>query len=209
MDNKQLTLRAFGLAAAVGLPIAAFQGYDRWKGTAKAPDAPPPAAMAAAESARAPLPDSSQTPAKGPQAINLVEALSFSATPDWVMRRWPRVSTGLAQLRLQGYRVPLVTGTAENDVAGALTYYFNPQQQVQQITFRGTTGDWRKLAATLTSQHRLTRRLTNDPGLVVFESVHPNGKPASACTIRPVPVVTIADPYHRFDVDLVLERPQG
>jgi len=56
-----------------------------------------------------------------------------------VISRWPRVSAGLAELQLQGYRVPLVSGTTANDLAGALTYYFNSRQQVQRITFQGTT----------------------------------------------------------------------
>ena len=58
-------------------------------------------------------------------------------------------STGLTYLQLQGYRVPLVTGTTLADVAGSLTYYFNAQQRVQRITFRGTTGDPSVLATLL------------------------------------------------------------
>ena len=72
---------------------------------------------------------------------SLAEVLRFDATVDWVLQRWPRVTTGLPYLQLQGYRVPLVTGTGLADVAGSLTYYFNARQQVQRITFRGTTGD--------------------------------------------------------------------
>ncbi len=60
--------------------------------------------------------------------------LRFDVTVEWVMQRWPRVSTGLPYLQLQGYRVPLVTGTKVADLAGSLTYYFNARQQVQRIT---------------------------------------------------------------------------
>ena len=69
---------------------------------------------------------------------SLAEVLRFDVTVEWVMQRWPRVTTGLPQLQLQGYRVPLVTGTSLSDVAGSLTYYFNARQQVQRITLRGT-----------------------------------------------------------------------
>ena len=65
---------------------------------------------------------------------SLAEVLRFDVTVAWVMQRWPRVSTGLPYLQLQGYRVPLVTGTTVADLAGSLTYYFNAQQQVQRIT---------------------------------------------------------------------------
>ena len=65
----------------------------------------------------------------------------FQITPEWIVAHWPAVSTGLAQLQLEGYRVPLVTGTARHDLAGSLTYYFNAEQKLQQITFVGTTGD--------------------------------------------------------------------
>ena len=71
------------------------------------------------------------------------------------MRCWPQVATGLGQLQLQGYRVPLVSGTTEGDVAGSLTYYFNAQQQLQRIAFQGNTGDPRNLIVLLRSRYQL------------------------------------------------------
>ena len=47
----------------------------------------------------------------------------------------------LAELDVQGYRVPLVTGTSRDDLAGSLTYYFDKTHHVTHIHFRGTTGD--------------------------------------------------------------------
>ena len=61
----------------------------------------------------------------------------FQITPESIVAHWPAVSTGLAQLQLEGYRVPLVTGTAKHNLAGSLTWYFNAQQKLQQITFVG------------------------------------------------------------------------
>jgi hypothetical protein len=206
---KMIVYCGLGLAAAVAAPAVLYKGVDFWK-----------TAVRNAAATMPPTPDVAAVPAQpgaGPAAASLdgvpvrtlAEVFNFNVTPDWIMRRWPRVTTGLSHLQLQGYRVPLVTGTAESDLAGSLTYYFSPQQRAERITFCGTTGDSRKLVALLTSQHRLTRRLTNDPGLMVYESVHPNGKPCGACRIRSAPIVKASDAYRRFDVDLVLERPQG
>ena len=134
-------------------------------------------------------------------------AFDFQITPEWIVAHWPAVSTGLAQLQLEGYRVPLVTGTAQYDLAGSLTYYYNAEQRLQRITFLGTTGDPRPLIALLTSRFHLTRRLVNDPGLVVYEAVNSNNQPASSLRIRLAPLAHPNDPYRCYDVELFLERP--
>jgi hypothetical protein len=131
----------------------------------------------------------------------------FQITPEWIVAHWPAVSTGLAQLRLEGYRVPLVTGTAQSDLAGSLTYYFNAEQKLQQITFIGTTGDPRPLIGLLSSRFQLTRRLANDPGLVVYEAVHENNQPASSLRIRLAPLAQSNDLYRCYDIELSLVRP--
>ncbi len=148
-------------------------------------------------------------PSEGVPTVELAEALRFDITPGWVMTRWPRVSAGLAELQLQGYRVPLVTGTAEDDLAGALTYYFNPRQQVERITFRGTTGNAGKLVEYLVRQYRFGRRLTNDPRIFRFEVPSPRGEPQSWLEIRPVGVIKASEPFRRLNVVLVLHRPQS
>ena len=146
-------------------------------------------------------------PAESPPPVELAEALRFDITPGWVMTRWPRVSAGLAELELQGYRVPLVTGIAEDDVAGALTYYFNARQQLERITFRGTTGNAGKLIDYLVRQYRFGRRLTNDPRIFRFEVPGPRGEPQSWLEIRPAGVVKSSEPFRRLTVVLVLHRP--
>lgn len=213
---RKAILSIMGLAAAATFPAIYFGATDFWKkasgkGTAAAgPAATAPAAPGtpAAPATSTPL----QPPAlalEGTAVRDLTEVLRFDVTPQWIMGRWPRVSTGLAQLQLQGYRVPLVTGTAENDLAGALTYYFNPQMQVQRITFHGTTGDASKLVNVVAARFQLTRRLTNDPGLIVYEAVNSSGKPASALRLRSAPIIKASEPYKRFEVELVLERPEA
>jgi hypothetical protein len=146
-------------------------------------------------------------PAAASPTLPLSEALRFDVSTDWIVARWPRVSAALGQLQLQGYRVPLVTGTAENDVAGALTYYFNPRQQVQRITFYGTTGNAREIVDLVTRRFGLARRLTNDPSVFLYEIPAEKGKSVSQLWIRPAPVLTHNDPYRRFEVAMVLERP--
>jgi hypothetical protein len=138
------------------------------------------------------------------QCQDLAEVLRFEVTAAWILGRWPSVSTGLSQLDLQGYRVPMVTGAAEDDLAGALTYYFNSRQQVQRITFYGTTGDPDKLIRLLAARYRFGRRLTNDPSLFRYEVAEPKGPPKSHLDIR---LVRPTLPAQRFDVSLLIERP--
>jgi hypothetical protein len=204
-----------GLIAAVAVPAICFMGWDLWKKAgAKADGSGPPAAIAGeAATGGAPQAGTAASPGapggnvEGPNVRDLAEILRFDLTPDWIMRRWPWVSTNLAQLQLQGYRVVLVTGTAETDLAGALTYYFNARQQLQQITFQGTTGDARNLVAFLERQYQFTRRFTNDPALAVYESVHADGKPAGGAQITSAGIIKASEPYNRFQVELWLERP--
>jgi hypothetical protein len=139
---------------------------------------------------------------------DVADVLRFDVTPDWIVHNWPRVSTGLAHLPLQGYRVPLVTGTAQDDLAGSLTYYFNPHQQVQRITFSGTTGNTGKLVNLVKARFGFTRRLTNDPGVFLYELPDSKGRVNSFVWIRPARVVRANDPYRRFEVALLIERPE-
>ena len=52
-----------------------------------------------------------------------------------------------AELDLQGYRVAYVSGTAETDIAGSLSYYFDNTHRLRRIAFNGTTGDARRLVS--------------------------------------------------------------
>jgi len=180
---------------------------------AKVPIMPQPAKspnLTSASATEGPLaatkPDSA-SPESIPVA-DLREVLRFDVTPGWIMRRWPRVSAGLSQLQLQGYRVPLVTGTAEDDLAGALTYYFNPRQEVERITFQGTTGDPRRLVELLVSSHGFVRRLVNEPGSLVCEAPGSDGQCRGELWVRPSRVIRADATSERFQVTLVLNRPE-
>ena len=77
----------------------------------------------------------------GPPQLQLDEVFRFDLTPRAITDRWNRVSTGMGDVRYQGYRVPLVTGPTAADLAGSLTYYFDSGPRLRRITFVGTTGD--------------------------------------------------------------------
>jgi hypothetical protein len=143
---------------------------------------------------------------EGPAAQNLAEVIQFDGSPAWVMARWPRVTAGLADLDLQGYRVPLVSGTSQDDLAGSLTYYFDKNQRIARIIFHGSTGDPRKLIALVTSRYSFEPQKTDDPSLTLFQAKW-NGKPHSELRIRPARVVRANQPYARFEVDLAMKRP--
>lgn len=145
---------------------------------------------------------------EGAPLYDLGEVFRFDITPGWVIRRWSRVSSGLGNLQLQGYRVPLVTGTREDDLAGSLTYYFNPQQQVQQIAFQGTTGDARRLIQFLMKRYQFGRQIANDPGIFLYQVPSSSGPAKSELTVRPAGIVSVHQPRERFDVALVIARPE-
>lgn len=138
-------------------------------------------------------------------SVDLAEVLRFDVSTGWILSRWDRVSAGLADLDLQGYRVPLVTGTGYDDVAGSLTYYFDKQQKVQRITFRGTTGNPRKLVALVTNRYGLMRQATDDPAVFIYQA-NWNGKPESELRIKPARVVRADLPYARYQLELALRR---
>ncbi len=210
---RLMAFSVLGLVVAAATPIVLFTAPDfvkavrqQWTSTSAVAPAETPGQASGLNTA-APGATNSVTAWEGEPVDDLAEVLRFDVTPHWIMRRWPRVSTGLAELPLQGYRVPLVTGTAESDVAGSLTYYFNAQQQVQRITFHGTSGDVRELVGAMTSRYRFARKLTNDPGMFVYEAPSSSGKPSGWLKITTAGVFKASEPHRRFRVDLSMERP--
>ncbi|MHB8901398.1 MAG: DUF6690 family protein, partial [Thermoguttaceae bacterium] len=145
-------------------------------------------------------------PLEGAEVEQFWEVFRFDLTPNFVTQRWPRVATDLYELQLQGFRVPLVTGTQPDDLAGSLTYYFNHQRRLQRITFAGTTGDFRRLLQMLVEHYGFVGRPTNTPNVILFEA--PSSKQAASYVwIRPVDVLRADQPLNRFQLTLVLERP--
>jgi hypothetical protein len=135
--------------------------------------------------------------------VDLADAIRFDITTSSLFQRWPRVVTGLPEGQLQGYRVPLVTGTREDDIAGSLTYYFDASQVCRKITLQGSVGDPRKISAHVVGQFGLLRQTGADPGMHLYQTRW-NGKPISELKIKAAPVVKASAPYARYGVELVL-----
>ncbi len=200
------------LAAAAGLPYlssewskstsAPVEGSKQGSQASNPAGAPIAGAIAAAAPVLIPPP---KPQLSEPPLVSITEALRFDVSVAWIINRWPRVTAGLPEGELQGYRVPLITGTHHDDIAGSLTYYFNSQQRCQRITLQGTTGDPRKVTSHVASQFRLTRQTSSDPGLHLYQTRW-NGKPISELKIRAMPVVKADAPHARFDVELTLNN---
>lgn len=129
------------------------------------------------------------------------EVFRFDVTPVWVMSRWTRVSTQLAGLGERGYRVPLVTGSGEDDLAGALTYYFTPEHRLRRITFSGTTGDPKRLVWMLNNRFQFEQRIVPGATAFTYESNISSSAP-STLHISPVRVVRANAPYARYSIEL-------
>jgi hypothetical protein len=218
MFKKPSFLLILPLAAAVGGPLAYFKFVDHGKvpaaaaavnGTAGEPgnaqaitDAASSTALAGAPACGTGSPAAPRTDFKVHDAGSV---FNFEITPEWILARWPSVSTGLAQLQLEGYRVPLVTGTSQQDLAGALTYYFDAKQRLQRINFAGVSGDPRPLIDLLSNRFHMTRRLANDPGLVVYEAAPVGQGPMSGLQVRVAPLEP-GEKYRRYEIEVSLER---
>ena len=142
----------------------------------------------------------------GPPAPHLGEVLRFDISPAWVTGRWPRVTTTLSERGLEGLRVPLVTGTKPDDLAGSLTYYFDHSQKVQRLTFEGYTGDDRRLLSLITQYYGLKAEPTLHAGMYVSRW---NGTPSSVLRITRAPIVTHASPRSQLHILLELNRPNA
>ena len=76
-----------------------------------------------------------------PEIPDFGDIFRFDLTPQKIKQRWPRVSTNLSDVKYQGCRVPLITGTRNSDLVGSLTYYYDSKQQIRRITFVGNTAN--------------------------------------------------------------------
>ena len=203
---RTLSLSVLGLALAAGGPAAIYWGREYVKNgnlTAFIPGSGTGDSTGGKTSAKV------AASGEAPPIVDIGEALRFDLAPAWVIQRWPRVSTGMGQVQLRGYRVPLVTGTSEHDLAGSLTYYFNPRQQLQRISFYGTTGDPGKLVAFLNARFGFARRILNNPGMFVYEVPDGSSKPKSFLQMQSFDVIKQSEPLKKFKVSFVIERPES
>ena len=137
----------------------------------------------------------------------LEDVINMNVTPKWITQRWARVSTNIQSGQWQGYRVPIVTGEKTDDLAGALTYYFDNQKQLQRISFRGTTGESQRIITLLQQQFHLTKRPTSLIGLYIKSQ---NRRPVSVLMITRSPRAATqnnAARYSQCTIQFELNRP--
>ncbi len=172
-----------------------------------APSANLPASRPSSNSrpvSHSPLPPYERT-VHGPEFQSLSQILRFDVSPEWVTTTWPLVSTSVRAGDLAGMRLPLVSGTRLVDVAGSLTYWFNPQRQCERIDLAGSTGDTSELVGLLTQGYGL--RGEPSPGGMLFVGRDTSGKPGSVLRIRPSQLLRQDQPHRRYAIELELQRP--
>jgi hypothetical protein len=147
--------------------------------------------------------ESPQSLVGGPVA-DFRDVLRFDITPDWVTRRYARVTTVLSELQLEGFRVPLVTGTRPDDIAGTVTYYFRHDGRLQRVSLHGFTGDPSRVIELMTQHYGMQPRPTLDTGVYTVEW---NGRPTSVLKITRAPVMYADATHHRHTVFLELNQP--
>jgi hypothetical protein len=146
-------------------------------------------------------PPSEETP-----MVDMAEAFRFSVSPPWVLSRWPRVSAGLPDETYHGLRVPLITGMRDDDLAGALTYYFTPTARCAKITFSGTTGDPRRVTAFMMERFGFKAFTNGQPGVQRYE-IRWNGTTQSEMLIHPAAIVRATNPLARYEVQIAITDP--
>ena len=135
---------------------------------------------------------------------DLREVLRFDISPDWVTNRFSRVTTVLAELQLDGLRVPLVTGTGPNDLAGSVSYYFDHSGRLQRVALHGFTGDPNAIVQTMTQHYGLQSEQSLEAGVYTRRW---NGIPVHFLRITRAPVVYSDALHHKFTVFLELNQP--
>jgi hypothetical protein len=138
-----------------------------------------------------------------PEIANFGEVFRFDWTPQAVAQIWSRVSTGLSDVRYQGYRVPLVTGTAQTDLAGSLTFYFDGKPKLRRMTFLGSTADPQRLVEFL-SKHYGFRRVQNSDARVTSYRVR--YRYSGMLHVTPAEVLDRHQAATNYRVELSLER---
>ncbi len=141
------------------------------------------------------------------QHMALDALFRFDITSGWVLRNWPRVSTVTSEPLLRGYRVPVVSGVSREDIAGALTYYFDSEQKLQRIDFRGTTGEPRALVFLLQRKFQLRRVHTAEGGVEIYRANF-NGRAISELRVLPATVVRSDSPHSRFRIEALIAHPR-
>ncbi|MFO0871743.1 MAG: DUF6690 family protein [Pirellulales bacterium] len=147
-----------------------------------------------------------QSSLAGAPITDFGELLRFDVTPDWVTSRWARVTTVISEQGWQGLRVPVVTGTQVDDLAGSLTYYFDSLRRVQRITFKGATGDPQRLISWAVTVGGMKRESTLAAELYTRRW---SGRATAVLALQRQGVMRSDSPRHRIEVLLEVCGPQN
>jgi hypothetical protein len=132
------------------------------------------------------------------------EVLRFDITPAWVPQHFNRVTTVLADTRLDGLRVPFVSGTQPTDIAGSLTYFFDAQQALRRIQLVGTCGDPSILVNLMLQYYHLHAEPSLGGHLYTTRW---NNRVTSVMQLTPAPVIYSHDAHSRYQIFLELNQP--
>jgi len=137
--------------------------------------------------------------------VSLAEILRFDITPEWVMARFPRVSTLLSELNLDGLRTPLITGSTPGDLAGTLTYYFDRYKRLKRVSIHATVGDPTRYIMELRQAYQMSQEPSLGGSLYVIKW---NGVPTCVLHISPASVVYSDLNYGRYNLFLELNQAE-
>ena len=140
----------------------------------------------------------------GRPVSDLREVLRFDISPQWVTDRFSRVTTVLADLQLDGLRVPMVTGTGPDDLAGSISYYFDQSDRLQRVMLHGFTGDPNAVITAMTEHYGLQSEPSLEAGVYTKRW---NGMPVHFLRITRAPIVYSDALHHKFTVFLELNQP--
>lgn len=140
----------------------------------------------------------------GYRVNDLREVMRFDITPEWVIGRFSRVSTVLADMNLEGLRVPIVTGIRADDLAGTLTYYFDHSGHLQRLTIHGFTGDTKRFSEAMVTHYGLQREPALEAGAYTKRW---NGRPTHFMRLTHAPVVYSDAVHQKYTVFLELNHP--
>ncbi len=169
---------------------------------ASPPAMAPPAAVDESRPAAAPQ----QSP---PANHSLTELTDFGLQPAGIMQRWPRVATQLVDGDLAEMRVPFVSGTQPQDLAGSLSYFFDRQQALQRVAFQGATGDPTQLVRWTVEQCGLKAEPALGGGMYLARDATNPQMVKAALRLRQAPVARQTQPLRKYFVQLELNRPGG
>jgi hypothetical protein len=134
------------------------------------------------------------------------EFLRFDIVPGWLPQRFSRVSTVTSNVQMDALRVPLITGTQPNDIAGTLTYYFDAIQTLKRIQLHGLTGDPSKLANLMVQFYQL--KPEQSLGGQLF-TTRWNNRITSVMQVSPAPIIYAGADHSKYILFLELNQPSN